>query len=154
MNSADRYADKHYAYFLECLGTGNLAIPYNIPSANIVLLKTNSCRYGVLWEYDDLPATPALNLPEELRAHVMGFVGRRFSALFEFALPPDYPFLAPQWSFDPEVNSTLAPELVTRFQRVVAQHNCQNDEGWSPALKFEKDILNFCVRVTESTIEN
>jgi hypothetical protein len=148
MNSAERFADKHYAYFLECLGTGNLAIPYNIPSANIVLLKTNSYRYGLLWEYDDLPVTPALNLPEELCAHVMEYVGRRFSALFEFALPPDYPFIPPKWSFDSEIN-VLAPELVLGFQRVVVEHNCQNDEGWSPALKFEKDILNMCVRVAE-----
>ncbi len=147
MNSADRYAERHYAHFRENVGFTNLATLYEIPSANISLMKIQTCRFGLLWEFDNLPEMPTLNLPDEVCALILAYTGRRFSALFEFVLPPDYPFMPPKWIFDAEVNH-LTPALKRGFQAAVSEQNCQNEQGWSPALKFEKDILNFSVRVS------
>jgi hypothetical protein len=147
MNSAERYALLHYKYFRETVGYVNLANVFEIPSANIALLKITNYRYGLLWEYDDLPQMPLLRLPDEVCAVIRGFVGRKFSALFEFELPPEYPFMPPKWAFDPKVNH-LSPALTLGFEQAIFEHNCQNNEGWSPALKFEKDILNLSVRVS------
>ena len=145
---ADKYASIHYEYFRTTVGCDNLAILFEIPRANIVLMRTNHLNFGVLWEYNDLPEL-SLNLPDEVCDLVLSFVGRKFSVMFEFRLPPDYPFRAPIWVFDEEINATLAPTLAEALRQKVLEHNCQNEEGWSPALKFEKDILNFSVRVSE-----
>jgi hypothetical protein len=147
MNSAERYAERHYAHFLESVGVGNLAVLFEIPFANITLLKISTCRFALLWEFDNLPRMPALDLPDEVCALIGAYTGRRFSALFEFVLPPEYPFMPPKWIFDAEVNP-LTPALKSAFEQAVFEQNCQNDHGWSPALKFEKDILNLSVRVS------
>lgn len=126
MKSADWYANRHYEHFRETVECANLAEWYEIPGAHIAVSRKNACCFQLLWEY------PLTSSP--------------FSAVVEFELPPKYPFQPPKWTFDAEAN-TLPPELARGFEAAVSDQNCQNDDGWSPALRFEKDILNFCVRV-------
>ncbi len=126
--TAERYASRHYDHFRETVGCVDLAEWYEIPGAHIVVSQKSACCFNLLWEYANPDAHP-------------------FSAVFEFELPPKYPFRPPKWTFDAQANSALPPELAIGFEGVVAEQNCQNDDAWSPALKFEKDILNLSVRV-------
>ena len=121
MKSAEWYAARHYEYFKETVECVNLAELYEIPAANIVLSQKSACHFELLWEYKSSK--------------------KAFSAMFEFKMPTNYPFHPPIWSF-----ASSLPEMEV-FQNVVFEQNCQNEDGWSPALKFEKDILNLSVRV-------
>lgn len=70
-----------------------------------------------------------LELPEELTCHIKSYLIEKTSV--EIKYPPDYPFRCPHFSL---VAGIEKPGVVIL--------NYAYDRDWSPAITFEKDILN------------
>ena len=73
--------------------------------------------------------TVELNLPEELTNHIRSYLIE--NALVEIKYPRDYPFKCPHFSL---LTGTEKPGVLIL--------NYAYDRDWSPAITFEKDILN------------
>ena len=74
-------------------------------------------------------ATLKLDIPEELVDHIKSYLIEK--ACIEIKYPRDYPFKCPRFSF---VSGKENPGVTVL--------NYAYDRDWSPAITFEKDILN------------
>ena len=81
-------------------------------------------------------------LCQDVHTVIDAYLQTRIYAEFELAYPDSYPFKPPTWSLV-LLRHTLPLDLKEHYEYLVNNHNDQNNLDWSPAIRIEKDILEF-----------
>lgn len=89
------------------------------------------------------------NLPIEISRIISDFLTDKIDIRTRIIYPPSYPFRNPEWTLISVIHNSPKQLLDEYYREKIANHNCENRSSWSPAIKIDKDILNFFVTIED-----
>ena len=135
MTFTERRIDNQYSSFVESAPC--IEDYFQIPHSKYKLtrLTNREFRFEIRKERCNFVG---IDLPTELRIHINSFLYEFKVVSYKMSIPYDYPFRPPQWTV--ELVNTNIPSK--QDELAVYYQNRRYDVSWSPAISFEKDILN------------
>jgi len=97
------------------------------------------------------------SLPMDIICNISSYLNCYLTIKTKIVYPPDYPFVAPQWSLVcVQHNMVSRLNLKEYYEYLVETHNNQYQVDWSPSIHVDKDILDFIRRINhfDYLIEN
>ena len=89
------------------------------------------------------------HLPIEISRIISEFLTDKIDIRTRIVYPQNYPFRNPEWTLLSVIHNSPKPLLDEYYREKIANHNCENREYWSPAIRMDKDILSFFITIQD-----